>query len=407
MLVLASMGCPTDGGETEARFAVTYDPGDGGGTAPNKQMVAPGTEIVMYGQGSMTPPEGKPVFVGWKTGGTTYESGMPFTVNADVVFIAQWKAIGAAGDDLYTKFHNYPTGRVDQNGLLEIKNTIASEVLLFTGTVEQDNYIGTVSSLGSVHVKLPDEKFYTIIGVEKKNYEERQSQASQFNVLTYYSNTQGYSVSVSPSSTYGAGNWVFNNNTSYWVQIKKADLSQNYAVIAPNAQRVIIPIPMNTPHDYLLYFSKELKYNGKVVALVETTDISQANTAQATDTNPTYTTSIQTAAGANSSIKPAVMVQNQTNKSIRVYYANNQKTNGAAGGDLVITGGTSQLVSGFEINDTTNVIEFSAIAWAGQNKKVPVTMPMLANKVYEITIPNSENAADITVTEAESSKYYN
>jgi len=310
---------------------------------------------------------------------------------------------------IYAGFYNYPTGRVDVNsGRLTINNAIADEVLLFEGKVDKDNYIGTVSSLGSVKIKLPDEKFYTIIAIQKANYEERQAQAAQFNSLTYYSNTQPYTISVSPSTTWGGGNWVFNNNTNYWVQVKKADLSQNYAVIQPNAQRVTVPIGVGEIYDYFLYFSRELKYEGKVIALVDFTDRSQANTASVNASNPTFTTTINNTAVPSSNIKPAVMVKNNSSKTVRVYYANTQKTNGAPGGDFVVVGGQSQLVSGFEINDDTKTISFNALAWE-QNKQVPASasMPMLADKVYEITIPNNEDASQITVVEAEASKYYN
>jgi hypothetical protein len=255
---------------------------------------------------------------------------------------------------------------------------------------------------------MPEEKFYTIIAVQKLNYEERRVQAAQFNSLTYYSNTQPYTVSVSPSNTFGGGNWVFNNNTNYWVQVKKADLSQNYAVIAPNAQRVTIPIGIGEIYDYFLYFSRELKYEGKVIALVEATDRSQANTATVNTANPTYTTTINNVSVPSSNIKPAVMVKNNSNKTVRVYYANTQKTNGSPGGDFVVAGGQSQLISGFEIDDDTATISFNAIAWE-QNKQVPASksMMMLADKVYEITIPNSEDASQITVNEVNASNYYN
>ena len=116
-------------------------------------------------------------------------------------------------DSIFGSFYNYPTGRVNPNGLLTINNTIASEVLLFEGSVDPEKYIGTVSSLGSVKIRFPEEKFYTIIAVQKSNYIERLAQAAQFNSLTYYSNTQPYTIPVSPSSTWGGGNWVFNNNT--------------------------------------------------------------------------------------------------------------------------------------------------------------------------------------------------
>jgi hypothetical protein len=389
----------------ETTYTVSFSSGEGSGSAPEPKTVKPGEVIILPNQGGMTAPSEK-TFGGWKTGNETYQAGAGFTVNGNVVFTAVWNG-GAGGNGPYAGFYNYPAGRIDPNGLLEIRNTVNSSTLLFSGTLESGNYIGTVAPLSSVKVKLPEEKFYTILAVEKENYEERQAQAAQFNVLTYHSNTQPYSVTVSPSNTYGGGTWIFNNNTSFWVQIKKSDLSQNYAVIAPNAARVSIPIAVNTPYDYYVYFSKELKYNGKTVALVEATDRSQANTAQVNNDSPVYTTTINAANVPTNSIKPAVMVKNNSNKSIRVYYgANNQKTNGGAGGDFVITGGASQLVSGFEINDNTSVIEFSAMSWE-QNKKVPVDMVMQANKIYEITIPSNENASEITATEVDASKYYN
>jgi hypothetical protein len=384
-------------------YTVSFSPGEGSGTAPGTKTVEAGEVIILPNPGGMTAPEGK-TFGGWKTEDKIYAASAGFTVNGDVVFTATWNS-GTGTDSLYAGFYNYPTGRGNSNGLLEIRSTIAKQTLLFNGTVEAANYIGTIDSLSSIKVKLPDEKFYTIVAVDKENYEERQAQASQFNVLTYYSNTQPYSITVSPSSTYGGGTWVFNNKTSFWVQIKKTDMSQNYAVIAPNAERVSIPIAINTPYDFFVYFSKELKYNGKTVALVEMTDRSLANTAQVSNSNPVYTTTINTSTAPSSNIKPAVMVKNNSNKSVRVYYANSQKTNGAANGDFVITGGESQLISGFEIKDNTSVIKFSAVAW-DQDKQVPVDMVMQADKVYEITIPSNEAASGITVTEVDASEYY-
>jgi hypothetical protein len=304
-------------------------------------------------------------------------------------------------------FRNYPTGRVSSTGLLTITNSIASEVLLFEGKVDKDNYIGTVGSLSSVKVRMPEQKFYTIVAVEKANYVERRAQASQFNSLTYYSNTQAYTVTVAPSSTWGGGNWVFNNNTNYWVQVKKADLSQYYAVIAPNAQRVTIPIGIGEIYDYFLYFSRELKYDGRTIALVDFTDRSQANTASVNNTNPTFTTNILNASVPTSSIKPAVMIINGANQTVRVYRSNTQMTNGAPGGDFVVVGGQRQLITGFEIDDLVTTINFQAIAWETP-RYVPsgAITTMSANKAYEITIPQSGEASGITVVEVDASKYY-
>jgi hypothetical protein len=322
------------------------------------------------------------------------------------------KGTGEPDDDpddpkgVYEEFYNYPTGRVDGNGgRLAITNTVASKVLLFSGSVEPGSYIGTVGSLSSVTVKLPEEKFYTIVAVEKSAYDERQAQATQFNVLTYYSNSQGYEVSVSPLSSYGAGTWIINNKTDYWVQIKKTDMTGNHAVIAPKAERVVVPVALSTAYDYFVYFSKELKYNNKVVALVETTDRSLANTAQVTDASEPYTSNITAVDVPSIDLKPAVMVKNNSNKSVRVYYAQQQKTNGGISADFVVTGGHSELISGFEINDNTSSINFAALAW-NENKYVPVEIIMQAGMVYEIVIPKSENAAEITVTETDGSEYY-
>ena len=87
---------------------------------------------------------------------------------------------------VYNGFYNYPTGRVDQTGKLTIQNQAATDVLLFNGSVTPENYLGTVNSLGSVLLKMPDEKFYSIVAVDKSVYEEKATQASQTSYFTYY-----------------------------------------------------------------------------------------------------------------------------------------------------------------------------------------------------------------------------
>jgi hypothetical protein len=387
-----------------ASYTVTFSAGEGSGSAPESQTVTAGERVTLPQQGSMTAPSGK-FFDGWKSGGgsTTYQSGASVAITADTEFTAQWTVT------TYKNFYNYPDGRVDNNnGTLTITNTVAKQSLLFIETVDKDNYIGTVGSLSSVKVKLPAEKFYTIVAVDKATYEEQGLKASQSNVLTHYSNTMAYSVSVTPLVAYGGGTWIFNNNTAYWAQIRKTDMSGNYAVIAPNAQRVSIPVALNTPYDYYVYFYKELKLNGKVIAVVESSDRSQSNTAQVTNAVTPYTTNIQ-AKDIPSNIKPAVMVKNNSGKSVRVYYANQQKTNGSLSADFVIVGGASELLTGFEPNDDTKSINFAALAWVDGNKYVPdaMSMTMENDKVYEITIPQNENASDIKVVEVDASKYYN
>jgi uncharacterized protein (DUF1330 family) len=403
--LLLLTGCPfgSGDGDGEKTYTISFSPGEGGGTAPANLIREEGDVIYLPSQGGMTAPEGK-IFTGWKAGGASYDLGAGFTVNADTVFTATWDS-SSNGASWYQDFYNYPIGRTDQSGLLKITNTVSTKVMLFNGTVGKEYYIGTISSLGSVQMKLPEEKFYNIVAVEEENYKEWGSQATQFSTTTYYSNMIPYEIEVSPLSSYGTGNWVFNNHTNFWVEIKQADRSANYAVIAPEATRVIIPIALNTPKDYYILFKKELKYNGKTMAMAESTDLSQANIAIVDEKESTYVTNIYPSNAPNS-VKPNIFVKNNSSKSVRVYYAGQPRTNGSVGGDFVIRGGSSQLVSGFEPDNNTNVIEFDAPAWAGSKKKVPVSMDMKEDKVYEIIIPNNENASEITVTEVDASKYY-
>jgi hypothetical protein len=160
-------------------------------------------------------------------------------------------------------------------------------------------------------------------------------------------------------------------------------------------------------YDYFLYFSRELKYDGRTIALVDFTDRSQANTAQVSNSAPTFTTNINNSSVPTSNIKPAVMVINNANQTVRVYRANTQMTNGAPSGDFVVVGGQRQLISGFEIEDLTTAINFQANAWEFP-RYVPETeeWSMSTDKVYEITIPSSGLASEITVGEVNASKYY-
>jgi hypothetical protein len=313
------------------------------------------------------------------------------------------KEDGGADDSWHVGFYNYPAGRVDQNGHLEISNSADANALLFDGTVDKEQYIGTIGPLGSVRVKLPEEKFYSIIAVQEEGYKDRGSGAGQFQVLVYYSNTASYAVTVSPSNAYGGGAWVLNNKTNFWVEIRDSGSGQIHVILPPATERIVIPIALNTPYDYSVCFKKELRYNGKTVAFAEAVDSSQADSIQVDDENPTHTTTLRNSGNLDFNIKPAVLVKNQTSKGLRLYYADQPKTNGEV--DFVIRTASSHLVSGFEVGANVNAISFKSPSW-GQDKRVPVDMVMKADKVYEITIPGSENASEITVVEAEASAYY-
>ena len=304
----------------------------------------------------------------------------------------------------YKDFFQYPDGRKDPKGLLQINNTANSEVLLFTSDVSGANYIGTVPSLNSIKVKLPEQKFYTIVAVDKKLWEERGEQADRFSDLTYYSNTQPFSMSVRPSGMYGGGKWYINNNTNYWISFKKADQSgETFAVAAPNAKRVLIPVQLNTTYDYVPHFYRELKYQGQVIALAESDVISQADTVIVRETTPgqTFTTDIGNTNIPSSKIKPTVFFTNSSDKTVRAYSGNVQLGNGATpgGDDFALMAGDNFLFTGLTAGTKVNSINFASIAWSSR-VYVSQDTTMENNKVYKITLNGrgGNPAADYSTT---------
>ena len=279
---------------------------------------------------------------------------------------------GAGVPAVYNGFYNYPTGRVDATGTLKITNNAAMEVLLFDGTVSADKYLGTVGSLGSVLLKLPDEKFYSIVSVAKSTYEEKASQAAQLSYYTYYSNTQGYSVNVSTSATSGAGTWLINNPTNYWVEFKTSDEKQNLAVVAPRATRVAVPIEINKAIDFHVYFKKEISFNGRILSSVDTTDVNLYDTAVANaDNSYVFSTTIG-ANGLNPStnIKPSVLIKNNMQRgTVYCKKSNTYLSNGASAVDnLPVPAGQTQLYSGLVAEDALNTINFENQAWLSSGK---------------------------------------
>jgi titin len=84
-----------------ASYAVSFEPGEGGGTPPAAQTVSAGTNITLPDQGQMTPPEGK-VFSGWEAGGQSYAAGVSCSINADTIFTARWVVPAANPPDAPT-----------------------------------------------------------------------------------------------------------------------------------------------------------------------------------------------------------------------------------------------------------------------------------------------------------------
>jgi len=305
---------------------------------------------------------------------------------------------------VYNGFYNYPTGRIDATGTLKVTNNAASDVLLFNGTVSGENYLGTVESLGSVLMKLPEEKFYSIVSVAKTNYEEKANQAAQLSYLTYYSNTQGYTVTVSTSSASGSGTWLINNPTSYWVMFKTSDEQQNLAVVAPRATRVAVPIEINKDIDFHVFFKKEITFNGKIVATVDTTDTRLYDTAVANSANSfTFPTTIgSNGLNPSASLKPSILIKNNMQRgTVYCKKSNAYLTNGATStGNLSVPAGQSQLYVGLAAGDALNTINFENQAWLAENGNLWMTDSTIMEngKLYIIELTGNADGAGGIVT---------
>ncbi|MDR0720332.1 MAG: hypothetical protein LBF78_11915 [Treponema sp.] len=336
----------------------------------------------------------------------------PLLIVALLVLFSCVNSFNDNGDDdkgdkdiptLYKNFYNYPDGRVNPNGTLTIKNAVNSKVLLFTDSVSASNYIGTVEGLSSVKVKLSEEKFYTIVAVDKTNYEDKENQAYQFSDLTYYSNLQPYSMNVSPSSLFGAGTWILANQSNYWVALQKVDGSgDNWAVLAPNTLRTTIPIPLATTFDYVPHYYKELKYNGKVIALVEYDDVSQADTVSTSTENPSFNTNIgKNVTPPSSNLKPAVLLTNNCDKTVRVYMGQNNQLSpsGTPGEDYAMASGwTSMITSRIEPGTDVNSINFDSISWTSR-VYVSENKVMQKDHVYRIVLAGNQTQGYTTTVE--------
>ncbi|MDR1398920.1 MAG: hypothetical protein LBJ41_03250 [Treponema sp.] len=314
---------------------------------------------------------------------------------------------GTKDEDVpYAGFYQYPTGRANANGTLTIRNAANSQALLFTGSVGPANYIGTVEGLSSIKVSLPTENFYTIVAVEKANYEDKGNQAYQFSGFTYYSSIQPYSISVSPSNLSGAGKWILSNQSTYWVALQKADASgDNWAVLAPGTLRTEIPIPIGTNIDFVPHYYKELKYNGKVIALVEFDDVAQADTVATSTNSPTFTTTIgATVTPPSANLKPAVLITNNSDKSVRIYSGQNNQLSpsGTPGEDYAMASGwTAMITSGIEEGANTNTINFASISWQSR-EYVSVDKVMEKDKVYRIVLAGNQTTGYTTTVEEDS-----
>ena len=396
-VVLAFMACeavikPVDNNEQNVTFTVTFNANGGSGTVPSAQTVSSGKGITLPGDNGLS--KSGSTFGGWNTlsdgTGTNYNAGASYTVTGNATLYAKWNA-----PDKYKDFYNYPNGRQDQSGTLRIENTVNQPVLLFTSSVDPNNYIGTADSLNSIKVTLPEEKFYTIVAVIKRDYEDNSEQAGRFSDLTYFSRTQPYTLKVRSNGMFGGGRWIINNPTNYWVSFKKSDGSGTvFAVAAPHTTRVTVPVQLNTNYDYVPHFYKELKFEGVIVALVEFDDQRAADTVRATTQTPQFNTDVGGMTQPSTNIKPAIYLTNSCDKTVRAYFGqNNQLGNGAdTDNDFALASGASMLFTGLETGVASNSINFASIAWSNPSRvSVSQNMTMAKNKVYKIVLSGSIN----------------
>ena len=309
---------------------------------------------------------------------------------------------------LYKDFANYPTGRQSASGLLTLTNEVNSAVLVFTDSVSAQNYIGTIPALSSITVSLPAGKFYSIVAVTKNAYEENQTLAAQSSVLAYYSNLQAYSVSVSPEDLTGSATWIFNNNTNYWVSVEKTDNSgDTYAVIAPNAKRVSIPVQKNQSYDYKVVYKKQLKYRNNIIAVSNITSMEDNDTASFMNLT-TFTTDLN---GNNtndtSNLAPTVQFINNTGKTLRVYNGQVQLADtGIKADDYTLAAGVTAFFSGFTAGTQASAINVRSVAWSGMQRCTDTTA-FENGKVYKITIAGqTENNLSWTVTSESADSFY-
>ena len=295
----------------------------------------------------------------------------------------------SGGTGVFADFYKYPTGKQDSTGTLTLKNQVASEVLVFTDSVKPENYIGTIESLSSIKVKLNSGKFYNIVAVQKSTYEENPTQATQASKLAYYSDTQGYTVSVSADALTGSGTWIFNNSTNYWVSIDSVDGQSTYAVIAPKTQRVAVPTQTNKSYDYKIVYKKELKYNDVTLAISEISRQEQNDTAVFKSANNyTVTTDLSLSLDAEyDKLAPSVQLINNSGKSIRVYNGNIQVTSFGEleSEDYVALDGETAFFTGFTANASASAIKIRSTAW---NSAIECTenVTLAKGKVYVITV---------------------
>ena len=97
-LIVILTGRPAESEDAPApapkEYTVSFEAGDGTGTAPGVMKAKEGDKITLPKKGDLTAPE-KKVFECWKASGdTVLPDGSAYTVTKDITFTAQWKTEG-------------------------------------------------------------------------------------------------------------------------------------------------------------------------------------------------------------------------------------------------------------------------------------------------------------------------
>jgi len=203
IFVLVSTACSNDTGTKT--YTVSFDVGDGGGSAPADQKVDDGKSISLPGQGSMTAPTGKE-FDGWRGDGQNLAAGASYTVTKDVTFTAQWKDPGSGTG-----------GNVIEGGITVLATSSGIRITLDqlkipSGTAGIQYYIRGPNYTKPVQIWFSLDEVPTVL-----NYPFTEA-GSSYSVETQYTRTSGgnepTAATVTITATGGSGDIMLRNSPS-------------------------------------------------------------------------------------------------------------------------------------------------------------------------------------------------
>ncbi|MDR0623525.1 MAG: fibronectin type III domain-containing protein [Treponema sp.] len=208
-VVMVLVGCDNpagdDGGGNTPDCTVSFDVGEGAGTAPANKTVRSGQSIQLPGQENMTAPSGK-IFSGWRMGGQNYAEGYSYTVTGDTTFFAQWQTSGGTGDNGGTSAPGAPTGvtaaALSSSSISVSWNAVSDaasyKVYYELGSSSTKNLAGTVTGTQFTHTGLTagTTYFYYIKSVNTSGLE---SSYSSYAYATTGSSSGGISVPSAPT----------------------------------------------------------------------------------------------------------------------------------------------------------------------------------------------------------------